>query len=162
MLQLNKKTFIVFLFILIGASQSWGQMLAVKAMADFYDVYGRMEQDGKSIRSPGDIKDHLTAEIRAMLIDNLAYRVAFIGQLAARYGFNTGVTNLNNIDGTINAMTGFLMLVEGNGDIKAWTVKEVSDKYERMMQTSWQNTNPTLFMVMLETYCAYRRRELGW
>jgi hypothetical protein len=54
------------------------------------------------------------------------------------------------------------MLVEGNNDIQTWTVKEVSGKYDRLLQTSWQNTNPTLFMLMLESYCAYKRGNYGW
>jgi hypothetical protein len=138
------------------------QMLAIKAKTDFYQVWGDMGRSGRQLKNPTDITDFLTADIRGSLNTNLAYRVAFIGEVTAICGFNTGQSSLDNIDGTINALTGFLMLVEGNNDIRTWTVKELSGKYDRLLQTSWQNTNPTLFMLMLESYCAYKRGNYGW
>jgi hypothetical protein len=138
------------------------QMLAIKAKTDFYQVWGGMERLGRQLKNPADITDFLTDDIRSSLNTNLAYRVAFIGELTARCGFNTGQSSLVNTDGTINALTGFLMLVEGNNDIQTWTVKELSGTYNRLLQTSWQNTNPTLFILMLESYCAYKRGNYDW
>jgi hypothetical protein len=151
-----------FLFLAVFLpAQTPPQMLAgVEAMSDFYTVYGTMTSTGKALTSAADLKPYLGDGIRQKLKNNLPYRVAFIGRAAAQAGFNAGQTSMNDIDGTVNALTGFLMLVEGNGDILTWTVKEVSQKYERLMQTSWQNTNPTLFVVILQSYCAYRRGEL--
>jgi hypothetical protein len=143
-------------------SAATAQMLAVKAKTDFYQIWGGMERSGRQLKKLDDITDFLTDDIRSSLKTNLAYRVAFIGELAARCGFSTGQSSLANIDDTINALTGFLMLVEGNDDLRTWTVKEVSGKYDRLLQTSWQNTNPTLFMLMLESYCAYKRGNYDW
>jgi hypothetical protein len=100
--------------------------------------------------------------MRSKIKDSLQYRVAFTGQVSARYGFNTGIVSMANLDGTINAVTGFLMIVEENGDLSAWTLKELTQKYDRLLQTAWANVNPPLFTLILQTYCAYKRGELAW
>jgi hypothetical protein len=153
---------LISVFSLFLSVPSHAQLLSIQALSDFYTIYGQMEKDGKTLNIPGDIKDYLIPEIKSKMRENISYRVAFIGQVTGRAGFNTGVTSLQNVDATINALTGFLMLVEDNGDITTWTVREISQKYDRLLQTAWKNVNPPLFTLILQTYCAYKRGELGW
>jgi hypothetical protein len=161
-IRLPKAMILISIFLLFLTAPSHAQLLSIQALSDFYTIYGQMEKDGKTLNTPGDMKNYLIPEIKNKMSENISYRAAFIGQVAARVGFNTGVTSLQNIDTTIDALTGFLMLVEDNGDIATWTVREVSQKYDRLLQTSWQNVNPPLFTLILQTYCAYKRGELGW
>jgi hypothetical protein len=159
-----RKPFIIFaLFILAAALPAQQQMLSsVEALSDFYAIYGVMSSGGKPLLKAADMKGHITDVVKQKLQSGVPYRAAFIGQVTAMASFNSGQSSMANSGETINALTGFLLLVEGNGDIETWTVKEVSQKYDRLLQTAWQNTNPTLFILMLQNYCAWKRGELGW
>jgi hypothetical protein len=138
---MKKCLLLLCIFVILPLTAVSAQMLAVKAKTDFYQVWGGMERLGKQLKNPADITDFLTDAIRSSLNENFVYRVAFIGEVTARCGFNTGQSSLANTDGTINALTGFLMPVEGNNDVQTWTVKELSGRYDRLLQTSWQHTH---------------------
>jgi hypothetical protein len=159
---MKKALFISFILFLILALSAFAQLQAISALSDFYSIYGNMQKEGKELNTPIEIKYYLTTEIKNKLSLNITYRVAFIGQVAARCGFNSGITSLQNIDNTISALTGFLMIVEEINDISIWSLKEITHKYDRLLQTSWTNTNPPLFTLILQTYCSYKSGELGW
>jgi len=143
-----------------GIFPSFGQTLLGKAAGDFYSAFAKMGIDQKRLNSLEDLKPYIPDDVRKQMGENLVYRAAFIGFAANQYGVITGITSSAGLAETLNALSGFLMVLEDGGEIKEWTIKEISARYEQLLASSWRNVNPSLFMVMLEAYCSYRRGEL--
>ena len=154
------RAFLVFALFFAGIFPSFGQTLLGSAAGDFYSAFAKMGIDEKRLASLEDLKPYIKAEALEKLKENLVYRTAFIGFAANQLGIITGVTSSVGFAETLNALTGFLMVVEENGELKEWTIKEITGKYEQLLASSWRNVNPTLFTVMLEAYCSYKRGEL--
>ena len=138
----------------------WSQTLVGKAAGDFYSAFAKMGIDEKRLNSLEDLKPYIPQDVHARLKENLVYRTAFICYAANQHGIITGITSSVGFAETLNALTGFLMVIEENGDLKEWTIKEITAKYEQLFASSWRNVNPSLFTVMLEAYCSYKRGEL--
>ena len=155
------KTGLLVLGLLFTVSlSSWGQTLVGKAAGDFYSAFAKMGMNEKKLTSLEDLKPYIPAEVFGRLKENLVYRTAFISYAANQHGIITGITSSVGFAETLNALTGFLMVIEENGEIKEWTIKEISGRYEQLFASSWRNVNPSLFTVMLKAYCSYKRGEL--
>jgi hypothetical protein len=137
-----------------------GQTLKGKAAGDFYSAFAKMAIGGKRLNSLEELRPYIPEEVIGRLGENLVYRAAFIGFAANQRGIITGITSSVGFAETLNALTGFLMIVEESGEIREWTVKEISGRYEQLLASSWRMVNPSLFAVMLEAYCSYKRGEL--
>jgi len=144
----------------MGTFLAWGQTLVGKAAGDFYSAFAKMGIDEKRLTAMEDLKPYITEEAFRGLGDNLVYRTAFIAFAANQLGVISGITSSVGFAETLNALTGFLMVIEESGEIKDWTIKEISSRYEQLLASSWRNANPSLFAIMLEAYCSYRRGEL--
>jgi len=151
---------LVLVLLFLGVLPGFTQTLAGRAAGDFYSAFAKMIIDGKRFTSLTDLKPYIPGAVIAKLGENLVYRTAFIGFAANQYGVMTGITSSANLAETLKALTGFLMVIEDSGEIKDWTIKEITDRYEQLFASSWRNVNPPLFTVMLEAYCAYKRGEL--
>jgi hypothetical protein len=151
---------VFFALFLAAISPCSAQTLVGKAAGDFYSAYAKYGREGKPLRSLEDLRPFITDEVRESLQENLVYRAAFIGYAANQLGVITGVTSSVGFAETLSAITGFLMIVEEAGQIKEWTVREIAEKHEQLIATSWRNVNPPLFTRILEAYCAYKRGEL--
>jgi len=138
----------------------FGQTLLGAAAGDFYSAFAKMGIDNKKLGALDDLKPYIPKGVIEKMEENLVYRTAFICFAASQLGVITGNTTSVGFFETMNALTGFLMIVEENGDINEWTVREITGKYEGLIATSWRNVNPPLFIVMLEAYCAYKRGEI--
>ena len=149
----------VMLF-LLKVFPCFSQTLLGAAAGDFYSAFAKMLKDEIRLTSMEALKPYITWEVFQKLEDNLVYRAAFIGFAANQHGIITGITSSVGFHETLNALTGFLMIIEESGEIKEWTVNEISSRYEQLLASSWRNVNPSLFAVMLEAYCAYKRGEL--
>ena len=147
-----------FLFACILPARS--QTLVGKAAAGFYSAFAKMGIDGKRLNTLEDLKPYISDDALKGIDENLVYRTAFIGYAANQLGVMSGITSSVGFAETLNALTGFLMVVEESGEIKEWTIKEVTGRYEQLLASSWRMVNPSLFMVMLEAYCSYKRGEL--
>ena len=145
---------------LTGVSASWGQTLLGKAAGDFYSAFAKMGINEKQLKTLEDLKPFIPEDVFKRLKENLVYRTAFIAYAANQHGIITGITSSVGFAETLNALTGFLMIIEESGEIKEWTIKEISNRYEQLLASSWSKVNPTLFTVMLDTYCSYKRGEL--
>ena len=143
-----------------GLFPSFGQTLLGKAAGDFYIAFAKMGVAEKHFSSLGDLKPFIPKEVLGRLEENLVYRVAFISFAANQLGVITGITSSVGFAETLNALTGFLMVIEESGELKEWTIKEISNRYEQLLASSWRNVNPSLFTVILEAYCSYKRGEL--
>ena len=137
-----------------------GQTLLGSAAGDFYSAFAKMAIDEKKLSSLNDLTPYISGNVFPKLEENLVYRTAFIGFAANQLGVITGITGSVGFFETLNALTGFLMIIEESGEIKEWTIKEISGRYEQLIATSWRGVNSPLFTVMLEAYCAYKRGEL--
>ena len=146
--------------LLAGVLPGWGQTLLGKAAGDFYSAFAKMGMDEKQLKVLEDLKPYIPDEVFKRFEDNLVYRTAFIAFAANQQGVITGITSSVGFAETLNALTGFLMIVEKSGEINEWTIKEISGKYEQLLASSWRMVNPSLFAHMLETYCSYKRGEL--
>jgi len=161
-----KKGLLVLALLLAGFFPSFGQTLLGKAAGDFYSAFAKMAIAEKKLGSLEDLKPFIPEEVLGRLKENLVYRIAFIGFAANHLGVITGITSSAALAETLNALTGFLMVVEKSaasgeaGELKEWTVKEISNRYEQLLATSWRNVNSPLFTVMLDAYCSYKRGEL--
>ena len=144
----------------MGIFPGYTQTLAGRAAGDFYTAFAKMIIDGKRFTSLSDLKPYIPETVTAKLGENLVYRAAFIGFAANQYGVITGITSSANLAETLKALTGFLMVIEEGGEIKDWTIKEITGRYEQLFASSWRNVNPPLFTVMLDAYCSYKRGEL--
>ena len=158
--QVPVRGLLVLGLLLAAAFPSWGQTLVGKAAGDFYSAFAKMGIDEKRLSSLEDLKTYLPDEVRARLRENLVYRVAFIGFAANQVGIIKGITSSVGFAETLNALTGFLMVLEESGEINEWTIKEISGRYEQLLASSWRNVNPPLFTVMLDAYCSFKRGEL--
>ena len=161
----QKTNFLVRIFLVSGLFFTallpcFGQTLLGSAAGDFYSAFARMAIDEKKLSSLDDLEPYIPEEVIVKLGNNLVYRVAFIGFAVNQLGVITGNTTSVGFFETLNAITGFLLLIEENGEIKDWTLKEISDRYEHLIASSWRNANTPLFVFMLEAYCSYRRGEL--
>jgi hypothetical protein len=151
---------IILLLFFCGGIPGFGQTLLGKAAGDFYSAFAKMGKDEKRLNSLEDLKPYISDEVVEKLKENLVYRVAFIGFAANQHGIITGITSSVGFAETLNALTGFLMIVEESAEIKEWTIREISGRYEQLLASSWRNVNPPLFTVMLDAYCLYKRGEL--
>jgi len=139
---------------------SFGQTLLGKAAGDFYSAFAKMAKDQKHFTALEDLKPYIPDDVRKQMDENLVYRAGFIGFAANQLGVITGNTSSAGLAETLNALTGFLMVLEDGGEIKDWTIQEISGKYEQLLASSWRNINSPLFTVMLEAYCSYKRGEI--
>jgi hypothetical protein len=144
----------------------FSQTLLGRAAGDFYSAFAKMGTGKRQPASAGtnrlldDIAPFITEEVSVKLRENLVYRAAFIGYAANQHGIITGITSSAGFAETLNALTGFLMIVEDSGEIKDWTIREISGRYEQLLASSWRHVNPSLFALMLETYCSYKRGDI--
>ena len=143
-----------------GVFPSFGQTLLGKAAGDFYSAFAKMGINEKRLNTLEDLGPFIPEDVFGRLNDNLVYRVGFICFAANQHGIITGITSSVGFAETLNALTGFLMVIEESGELKEWTIKEISGRYEQLLASSWRNVNPPLFTVMLEAYCSYKRGEL--
>jgi len=148
------------LLFLPGTLPLFSQTLLGSAAGDFYSAFAKLGINEKRYTSLEDIKPYMSEKVFNRLEESLVYRVGFIGFAANQLGVMTGITSSVGFAETLNALTGFLMVIEGNGDLQEWTIKEISSRYEQLFASSWRNVNPSLFTVMLEAYCSYKRGEL--
>jgi len=161
MLKTNYKAGLLSLLLfLFGAFPVFSQTLLGSAAGDFYSAFAKLGINGKRYTSLEDIKPYMSEKVFGRLEESLVYRVGFIGFAANQLGVMTGITSSVGFAETLNALTGFLMVIEKNGDLQEWTIKEISSRYEQLLASSWRNINPSLFTVMLEAYCSYKRGEL--
>jgi hypothetical protein len=158
---MKPRTVILFLALLFAtALPSPGQTLVGMAAGDFYSAFAKMAINEKRLTDLEELKPFIPANVTERLKDDLIYRAAFIGFAVNQYGVISGKTSSVGFYTTLNAITGFLMLIEENGEIEDWTIREISRRYEQLLATSWHNINQPLFMLMLESYCSYKRGEL--
>ena len=143
-----------------GILSAWSQTLVGRAAGDFYSAFAKMGIDEKRLNSLEDLKPYIPGEVFERLGENLVYRTAFIGFAANQLGVISGNTTSVGFAESLNALTGFLMVIEESGELEEWTIKEISNRYEQLLASSWRNVNPPLFTVMLEAYCSYKRGEL--
>ena len=137
-----------------------GQTLVGRAAGDFYTAFAKMSIDKKRLSSLEDLKPYIPKEVFERLDESLVYRTAFIAYAANQHGIISGITSSVGFAETLNALTGFLMIIEESGELKEWTIREISNRYEQLLASSWRNVSPPLFTVMLEAYCSYKRGEL--
>jgi hypothetical protein len=138
----------------------FSQTLLGSAAGDFYSAFAKLGIDEKRYTSLEDLKPYMPEKVFNKLEENLVYRVGFIGFAANQLGVITGITSSVGFAETLNALTGFLMVVEESDDLQEWTIKEISSRYEQLLASSWRHVNPSLFTVMLDAYCSYKRGEL--
>lgn len=151
----------IFLILyLLAPFPAFSQTVLGAAAGDFYSAFAQMAANEKRLTSLDDLTPYIPGEVILRLKEDLVYRVAFIGFAANQLGVISGITNSVGFAQTLNALTGFLMVIEKSDDITEWTIKEISTRYEQLLATSWRNVNSPLFTVMLEAYCSYKRGEL--
>lgn len=149
---------VLFLFGTIsGYAQSTMQG---RAAADFFTAFAQMVIDGRRFTSLNDLTPYIPPAVLEKLEEDVVYRAAFIGFAANQLGIISGRTSPTGFPQTLNALTGFLMIIEESGEIQEWTIREITDRYEYLLATSWRNVNPPLFALMLEAYSSYMRGEL--
>jgi len=158
-MKLKVGSFFLALF-LIGASHVLGQTLLGAAAGDFYSAFARLVGNEKRLTTLNDLTPYIPDEVITRLEEDLVYRIAFIGFAANQLGVISGRTTSVNFAETLKALTGFLMVIEKSEEIEEWTIREISNRYEQLLATSWRNVNSPLFTIMLEAYCAYKRGEL--
>ena len=156
----TKAALIVPLVFFLGGFPAFGQTLLGKAAGDFYSAFAKMGLDEKRLTALEDLKPYIPDKVFTQLTENLVYRVAFIGFASNQLGVISGITTSVGFAESLKALTGFLMVLEESGELTEWTIKEISNRYEQLLATSWRNINPPLFTVMLEAYCSYKRGEL--
>jgi hypothetical protein len=155
------KTGLLFLALFfLGALPVFSQTLLGRAAGDFYSAFAKMGIDKKRLTALEDLKPYMAEKVFTRLEEDMVYRVGFIGYAANQLGILTGITSSVGFAETLNALTGFLMVIEESGELQEWTVKEISNRYEQLFASSWRNVNPSLFVVMLDAYCLYKRGEL--
>ena len=154
------RALLILVLLFAGILPSWSQTLLGTAAGDFYSAFAKMGIDEKRLTSLEDLKPYFPQGVIEKLEENLVYRVAFISFAANQLGVISGITSSVGFAETLNALTGFLMVIEENGDLEEWTIKEISHRYEQLLASSWRNVNPSLFTVILEAYCSYKRGEL--
>jgi hypothetical protein len=156
----GKRGLLIMVLVMAAVLPGFGQTLLGKAAGDFYSAFAKMASDEKRLTSLENLKPYIPGDVFGRLEENLVYRAAFIGFAANQRGIIAGITSSVGFAVTLNALTGFLMVLEESGELKEWTIKEISGSYEQLLASSWRNVNPSLFTVMLEAYCSYKRGEL--
>ena len=162
----NKNRFLVRIILLffiipfIGVQSSWSQTLLGSAAGDFYSAFAKMGINEKKLNTLDDLTPFIPDEVFRRLDENLVYRIAFISFAANQHGVISGITSSVGFAETLNALTGFLMVIEENDDLEEWTIKEISSRYEQLLASSWRNINSPLFTVILDAYCSFKRGEL--
>jgi hypothetical protein len=155
------KTGLLFLALfLLGVLPAFSQTLLGSAAGDFYSAFAKMGIDEKRFTALEDLKPYMAERVFSRLEESLVYRAAFIGYAANQLGILTGITSSVGFAETLNALTGFLMVIEESGELQEWTIREISNRYEQLLASSWRHVNPSLFTVMLDAYCSYKRGEL--
>ena len=154
------KAYLLVLFFFVFVLPSWGQTLVGRAAGDFYSAFAKMGINEQRLNALEDLKPFIPDDVFERLGENLVYRTAFIAYAANQHGIITGITSSVGFAETLKALTGFLMIVEESAEINEWTIKEISNRYEQLLASSWRNVNPPLFAVMLDAYCSYKRGEL--
>ncbi|MCL2129628.1 MAG: hypothetical protein FWH35_04650 [Treponema sp.] len=155
-----KKSLLIPLLFFILSIPIHSQTLVGKAAGDFYSAFAKMGIDEKRLTSLEDLKPYISGSALKELEENLVYRVAFICFASNQLGVISGITSSVGFAESLNALTGFIMVIEESGEIEEWTIKEITGRYEQLLASSWRNVNPPLFTVMLEAYCSYKRKEL--
>jgi len=148
------------LLFLPGTLPLFSQTLLGSAAGDFFSAFAKLGINEKRYTSLEDLKPYMSEKVFGRLEESLVYRVGFIGYAANQLGVMTGITSSVGFAETLNALTGFLMVIEENGELQEWTIKEITNRYEQLLASSWRNVNPSLFIVILEAYCSYKRGEL--
>jgi hypothetical protein len=148
------------LLFFLGTIPAFPQTLLGSAAGDFYSAFAKMGIDEKRFTALEDLKPYIAEKVFIKLDENLVYRTAFIGYAANQLGILTGITSSVGFAETLNALTGFLMVIEESGELQEWTIREISNRYEQLIASSWRHVNPSLFTVMLDAYCSYKRGEL--
>ena len=156
----HKIGLLVFVLFFTAFVPSFGQTLLGKAAGDFYSAFARMAIDSKQLNSLEDLKPYIPLHVFQSMEENLVYRVAFISFAVNQLGVISGNTSSVGFANTLNALTGFIMLIEESDELEEWTIREISNRYDQLLASSWRNVNTPLFMTMLEAYCSYKRREL--
>jgi len=152
---------LVFLaLLLLETLPVFSQTLLGRAAGDFYSAFAKMGIDEKRFTALEDLKPYMAESVFTRLEESLVYRVGFIGYASNQLGILTGITSSVGFAETLNALTGFLMVIEESGELQEWTIKEISNRYEQLLASSWRHVNPSLFTVMLDAYCSYKRGEL--
>ena len=158
-MKLKALLFTVLLFF-TGVLPCIGQTLLGKAAGDFYSAFSRMAIDNRRLDTLEDLMPYIPLDVFESMEENLVYRVAFIGFAVSHHGVMSGNTTSVGFANTLNAMTGFIMLIEEIGELEEWTIREITNRYEQILATSWRNVNTPLFVAMLEAYCYWMRGEL--
>ena len=158
-MKLKTGVFLLALF-LLGIYPVFDQTLRGTAAGDFYTAFSKLTISERKLSSLNDLSPFIPAGVYARLQEDLVYRIAFISFAANQLGVITGVSSSVAFAETLNALTGFLMVVEKSDDLEEWTIRGISNRYEQLLATSWRNVNSPLFTVMLEAYCSYKRGEL--
>ena len=155
-----KTSILILALLFIGVNPVFSQTLLGKAAGDFYSAFAKMGMAGIRLTSLQNLMPFIPEEVHEELSENLVYRAAFICFAANQYGVLTGITSSVGFYESLTALTGFVMLIEESGELEEWTIRAISNRYEQILATSWRNVNTPLFMVMLDTYCSYKRGEL--
>jgi hypothetical protein len=155
------KTGLLSLALLLpGILPAFSQTIMGSAAGDFYSAFAKMGIDEKRFTALEDLKPYMPERVFNRLEESLVYRAAFIGFAANQLGVISGITGSAGFAETLNALTGFLMVIEESGELQEWTIREISNRYEQLLATSWRHVHPSLFTVMLDAYCSYKRGEL--
>ena len=151
---------LVLALFFLGVLPGFSQTLMGRAAGDFYSAFAKMAIDTKRLNTLEDLKPYIPEAVIERLKESLVYRVSFIGFAANQHGVITGITSSVGFPQTLNALTGFLMIIEESDELEEWTIREITARYEQLLASSWRMVNPTLFAVMLDAYCLYKRGEL--
>ena len=158
---MKAKAVLLFLLVFyIGAAPSFAQTILGRAASDFYTAFALMAIDNKRFTEFEDLKPYISPDAFLMMEENLTYRVGFIGFAVNQLGVISGNTGSRGFMNTLNALTGFIMFIEERDELQEWSVREISNRYETYLASSWHNVNMPLFIAILDAYCAYMRGEL--
>jgi len=150
----------LIMFFSLGGLPCFSQTIMGKAAGDFYSAFAKMGINEKRLTSLDDLTPFINHEVFERLREDLVYRVYFVGFASNQFSLISGVTSSVGFFETLRALAGFLMLIDESGELEEWTIREISNRYEQLIASSWRNVNPPLFTVMLEAYCSYMRGEL--
>ena len=153
---MKSKAFLLLLFF-ASLSPLFSQTLLGKAAGDFYSAFARMAIDTRRLGALDDLYPYISPHVFETMEENLTYRVAFIAFAVNQLGVISGNTSSVGFANTLNAITGFIMLIEESDELQEWTISEISNRYEHYLAASWHRVNTPLFMAILDAYCLYRR-----
>ena len=155
-----KTYLIIFALFFTAVLPVRGQTIWGSAAGDFYSAFAKMVIAGVRMNSLEDLSPYIPGQAIQRIEEDFMYRVAFIAFATNQLGVISGVTSSVGFAETLNAITGFLMVIEEGGEIEEWTVPEITNRYEQLLASSWRNANSPLFIEMLRAYCTYKREEL--